>query len=392
MGHILEMALMLKQQTIAFRRDLHMYPELSFEEFQTSAKVKRELDRMGIPYRAVTETGIVAEITGETSGKTVALRADMDALEIQEKTSLDFQSKHPGLMHACGHDGHTAALLAAADILNRQRENFGGKVKLIFQPGEEKVQGALRMTEADPFMDGVDSILGLHLISDYPCGSICWHDGEFMFGGEKFDIHVDGMGGHGAQPHRSIDALLVASAIVMNSQAILGREIDPNEVAVATIGMLTSGTRHNVIAGEADMTGTIRYYNEETRAVLKESLTRMVENTAKTYRAKGEIAFSTYVPPLFNDPAFGAIVRKSAAKIVGEKNVVNLRRGTGSDDFAYYLRRTPGYYAVVGCGNAEKNASFPHHHPNFALDEDSLPIAAAFYAQYALDYLSGNLT
>lgn len=387
MKAIRELAEERREYSVSVRREIHRHPELSFQEKKTSELVKRELERMGIPCRRVADTGIVGEIKGRRPGKTIVLRADMDALEITETAEVDFASEKTGVMHACGHDIHTASLLTAADILNSVRSEFDGTVKLVFQPAEELVLGAVAMMKEDSFMEGADAVIGLHVTPHEPAGTIVLRDGGLMFAGEMFKITVTGKSGHGSQPSTAVDALLAASAIVMNSQAIISREQDARAAAVLTICTMNAGTRHNIIAGEAEMKGTLRCYSEEQRNALREALTRVSEETAKVFRASARVDFDMYVPPVVNDASIGTVLRKSAAKIAEEACIAEGEKQTGSDDFAYYQQKAPGYYVFVGCGDADPGRRYPHHNSNFYADENCLPAAAAIYAQAALDLL-----
>ena len=254
----------VKDYVIDLRREFHMYPERSGEEFRTSQRVKEELDKLGIPYTTAGGTGVIGIIKGEKPGKTVALRADMDALEVYEKNDIPYKSKTDGLMHACGHDGHTAMLLGAAKVLSMIKNELKGCVKLFFQPAEEIAQGALKMID-DGAMEGVDSVFAIHLWSGLPMGKISVEAGPRMAAVDVFDITVNGKGGHGSAPHEGVDALVAASDIVMALQTIVSRELSPLEPVVVTVGKLVAGTRFNVLASEAKLEGTNRYFNQKLK-------------------------------------------------------------------------------------------------------------------------------
>lgn len=368
----------------ALRKEFHMHPELGFKEFNTAELIKNELSRMGIQYRCVAGTGIAADIPGGTAGKTVALRADIDALAIQEQGESEFKSQTPGVMHACGHDGHTAALLGAAKLLNEQREKLNGRVRLIFQPAEELVSGAQAMLKENILQD-VDGVFALHLFPDYPCGTIGWKNGPIFSTGEKFTIEVTGAGGHGAQPHKTVDALLVSSAIVLNLQSILSREIDPKKFAVTTVGQLESGSACNIIAGSAVIVGTLRCYEDDVYKIIRDAIVRIAEHTAKAYRAEAKVAYTDFTPAVVNDGTAVAILRDAAAKVAGDKNVFEAEASTASDDASYFLLDKPGCYAFVGCRDSK--SAYPIHHPGYSMNEVCLPVACALYTQYAIDYL-----
>lgn len=376
-----------KQYVIDLRRDFHMYPERSFEEFRTSAKIKEELDKMGIPYSSVAGTGVVAIIEGSKSGKVVALRADMDALEVNEKNDIPYKSQNEGMMHACGHDGHIAMLLGAAKILSELKNKFDGKVKLIFQPAEELAQGAVKMIEAGA-MDGVDNVFGIHLWSGLPVGKVSVEDGPRMAAVDLFKIQVKGKGGHGSAPHEGIDSVLVASSIVMNLQSIASREMNPLNPIVVTVGKLTAGTRFNVLAPEAILEGTTRYFDPSIKEKLPKAMERIAKNIATSYRAEAKLEYNYATSPVINDLKCSKIATKSVKKLLGEEGLMKFEKVTGGEDFSEFQTKAPGVLAMVGIRNEEKDAAYPHHHPNFNIDEDALEIGSALYAQYAIDFLN----
>lgn len=385
MRDIFESAKSIGSYMVDLRREFHKRPELAFNEFETSRRIKSELSSMGIPYESVTETGVVADIDGGYPGRTVALRADIDALAIQELTECEFKSQTPGVMHACGHDGHTAALLGAAKLLKENSPQLKGRVRLIFQPAEELVKGAMAMLDEKDILSGVDGVFAIHLMPDYPCGVVGYKNGPFFSTGERFTIEVSGVGGHGSQPHKTVDALLVSSAIVMNLQSILSHEIDPRKFAVTTVGELKSGTFCTIIPGDATITGTLRCYEDDVYNVISEAIQRIAEHTAKAYRAEAKVIFSNFTPAVINDDDAIEIMRGAASRVVGGENVIRAEASTASDDVAYFFKKKPGCYVFVGCGNSHDNYAI--HHPMYSLNEDSLPVACALYAQYAIDYL-----
>lgn len=387
--NIRELAEKNKDYAVLLRRHFHMYPELSFKEFETAKKVKEELEKLDIECRFVTETGVVAEI-GKKGSKAVALRADMDALEVNEARNLEFQSKNQGVMHACGHDAHTAALLSAAKMLKEidDKEGLPGRVKLIFQPAEELILGSSAMMEADNFMDDVGAVFGIHNMPEYDAGTICYRDSGMMFAGRQYTVNIIGKSGHGSSPEGAIDALMVGAEIALAFNNIIAREIDARDPAVITTGKLESGTRHNIIAGKAFMTGTYRCYKSEVAKLMEEAMERVAKSIAEAYRAEASIEWGLYVPPVVNDPAIGEIVRGAAKKIVrGGEEIIQVDSMKGSDDFSFYLTKVPGYYAFVGSGVKDENERFPIHSEKFLLDENFLVSASAMHVQFALDYL-----
>ncbi len=377
----------VKDYVIDLRREFHMYPERSGEEFRTSQRVKEELDKLGIPYTTAGGTGVIGIIKGEKPGKTVALRADMDALEVYEKNDIPYKSKTDGLMHACGHDGHTAMLLGAAKVLSMIKNELKGCVKLFFQPAEEIAQGALKMID-DGAMEGVDSVFAIHLWSGLPMGKISVEAGPRMAAVDVFDITVNGKGGHGSAPHEGVDALVAASDIVMALQTIVSRELSPLEPVVVTVGKLVAGTRFNVLASEAKLEGTNRYFNPKIKDVLPQAIERMAKNVAAGYRAEAHLNYQFATSPVINDPECSALATRAVEKILGKDGLIEYEKVMGGEDFAEFLKEAPGALALVGIGNEKKQTTYPHHHPNFNLDEDALEIGVALYVQYALDYLN----
>lgn len=375
-----------KDYMIEMRRYFHENPEPSREEYNTSQKIKDELDKMGIPYISIAGTGIIGTIKGEHEGKTVALRADMDALQVKECTGLPFASKKEGLMHACGHDGHMASLLGAAKILNEIKNEIKGTVKLFFQPAEEVASGAKQMIE-EGALDNVDGVFGIHLWADVELGKISVEAGPRMASTDLFRIKVIGKGGHGSLPHQGVDAVVVSSAIVMNLQSIVSREISPLEPAVVSVGQIKSGSRFNVIAPEAFMDGTTRAFSSEVRGKFHEMIDRIAKNTAAAYRAEASTEYEYLVPVTINDEACSKIAEEAVIKTFGENALVKFPKITGSEDFSYFMEQREGVLCFVGTGT---DKYYPHHHPKFSVHEDSLPIAASMYAAYAVNYLNNR--
>ena len=368
---------------VEMRRYFHENPEPSSEEYNTSAKIKSELDKMGIPYISIAGTGIIGTIIGTKPGKTVALRADMDALQVNECTGLLFASKKEGLMHACGHDGHIASLLGAAKILNEIKDEIHGTVKLFFQPAEETAQGAKKMIE-EGALEGVDGVFGIHLWADIELGKISVEAGPRMASTDLFRIKVTGKGGHGSLPHQGVDAVVVGSAIVMNLQSIVSREISPLEPAVVSVGQIKSGSRFNVIAPDAFMDGTTRAFSAEVRGKFHSMIDRIAKNTAEAYRATAVTEYEYLVPVTINDERCSTIAEETVRETFGEEALTKFPKITGSEDFSYFSNEREGVLCFVGTGTENY---YPHHHPKFAVDERALPISASMYAAYAVNYL-----
>lgn len=384
---ILEQANKYKDYTIKLRREFHQNPEPALMEFETVKRIERELKEIGIPYEIVGETGIIATIEGKKEGKKVALRADIDALEMDDLKDVEYKSQKPGLTHSCGHDGHTAMLITAGRILYENKENLNGTVLLIFQPAEESISGAKKMLEEKNFLEGYDTILGIHLMSELEAGKIGYTYGASMSSADSIVINLKGSGGHGSGPHLTVDPVVAACALVTDAQHIISREIPPSEFGVLTFGIVNAGTRHNIIPDSALVEGTIRTYNEEVRQTIKDAVVRVSESISDAYRVDMDISFPTQTFPVVNDDAHVDFALNSMKELVGEENIEEVPRSTGSEDFSFFLDKIPGIYLKIGIRNEEKGLVYPHHHPKFDIDEDSLPIGTALYVQYAMDFI-----
>jgi amidohydrolase len=386
MPDILELAQNNLEYMITLRRHFHRYPEPGMEEYKTAARIREELDRLDIPWSVCAKTGTLGVIKGKGPGKTVALRADIDALKLQELTGLPYCSSVEGMMHGCGHDGHIAMLLGAAKLLKTRIGGFNGEIRLLFQPGEELTKGAKLMIR-DGALEGVDGVFGIHLWSGIPTGQVSVEAGPRMAAADFFSIRVTGKGGHGALPHLCIDAVLAASAIVVNLQSLVSREINPNEPVVITMGTIQGGTASNIVAENAVLTGTARTFNHPLRGCIADAIKRIAEETARAYRAEAETEYEFGAPPVVNDRACSEIAAAAVTKLLGPSGLILFGKQCAGEDFAEYSLLAPGVFALVGSGNPEKNCGYPHHHGLFDIDEASLPIGTALYTQYALDYL-----
>ena len=388
--NIKELAKKNKDFIVNLRREFHQIPEPSLEEYKTSKKIQDELERLNVKYKVVAKTGVVAEIGGKKPGKTVVLRADIDALQVTECTNVSYSSKNTGMMHACGHDGHAAMLLGAAKILKEIEDDIPGLVKLYFQPGEEVALGAKKMLEEEPIKNIADGCFAIHLWSDLPVGKISIEEGPRMASADLLKIEITGKGGHGSLPHQTIDSVVVGSALVMNLQSIISREISPLDSAVVTIGSFQAGTRFNVIANKAVLEGTVRTFSKEVSKNIEEAIRRIVKSTCETYRATGEVFYKYGTTPVINDPLCSKIAEGAVEKLLGKEGIQKFEKITGGEDFCYFLDEVPGVLAFVGIRNEDKNANFPHHHEKFNMDEDALEYGAGLYAQYAIDFLSNK--
>ncbi len=380
-----------QQQMIDFRRDLHAHPELPWEEKRTTQQVANALDALGIGYRLTAPTGIIAEIQGAKPGKTVGLRADMDALPIQElNDSLSYKSHTPGKMHACGHDAHTAMLLSAAAALHSVRSQLPGNVRLIFQPAEEIAEGAKEMVRQGA-MEGVDNVFGIHIWSQMPSGQISCKIGSSFASADLLKVSFKGRGGHGSMPEACVDAAVVASSFVMNLQAIVSRETAAQDSAVVTIGKMEVGTRFNVIAENALLDGTVRCFTLETRERLKAAIERYANHTAAIYGASAQVEYTYGTLPVINEERSALLAQSVVREAFGDTALITERPTTGGEDFSFYMEKAPGCFALVGCGNPQKGSDFAHHHGCFNIDEDAMASGAELYAQYAWRYLHQDL-
>lgn len=375
---------------VSIRRKIHAHPELAYQEEKTAALVAEELGRLGISFRkGVAGTGVVAEI-GPEDGPMVALRADMDALPLTEETGLPFASEVPGVMHACGHDGHVAMLLGAARLLKEAPPP--GRVRLIFQPAEEKGAGARAMIK-EGVLEGVSFIFGGHIDRHFRVGEIAVNEGLICAFTDTFRLTITGKGGHAAWPHEAVDAIVCGALLVMNLQTIISREINPAHPCVITVGKFSGGTAHNVIAEEARLEGTIRSTHPETRKRIMESLRRMARGVASLHRANIKVEIEEGYPPVINHPVATRLAREAALKVVGKEGLSRQPHPSlGGEDFAFYLQHVPGCFVRFGAVK-EGLENVPAHSPKFDFDERVLPIGAKFLAEVAriaLEFLQKN--
>jgi hippurate hydrolase len=377
----------IQEFMVTIRRDLHRHPELSGMEQRTADKVCDTLEQLGISYRRnIGGHGIIAEIPGRYEQPYIALRADMDALPIQEETGLPFSSETAGIMHACAHDGHTAMLLGTAMLLTRQPP-LTLPVRLIFQPAEETTQGAIAMIEAGA-LDEVALIFGGHLDRHYPAGSIVVNDGPVNASSDKFRIEIAGQGGHAARPHEAIDAVVVGSLLVMAIQTIVSREVNPAHPSVVSIGRFDAGTASNVIAGHALLEGSIRAQERSVREHLQRSIRRIAESVGQLHNARITVEILEGTPPVINPPDMASLARQAAVSTVGKEQVLQLATANmGGEDFSYYLEEVSGCYVRIG-GQIPGKEGFPAHSSRFDFDEAALSAGAAYFATLA--HLAGE--
>ena len=372
------------------RHQIHMNPELGFEEYETSKLVASELEKLGIEVtKNVAKTGVVGLIKGGYSGKTVALRADMDALRINEEGDYEFKSKNPGVMHACGHDGHTASLLGVAMMLNEIKDELHGNVKLIFQPAEEVEGGALPMIKEGVLENPkVDAVFGGHLWGSIEEGKVAVKHGAMMASPDIFTIKIHGKGGHAGVPHASVDPVPIMAQVITALQTIVSRKNDPTNPLVISCCNVHSGECHNAIPTEALIQGTVRTLNNETRDFAEETIEKFVKGIVESQGASYEFEFIRQFPPLVNDKNMADVLEKSAKKIVGDENVFELATPSmGGEDFAFYTEEVPSSFAFVGMTKDVENPIL-HHNAKFAWEDNNMKNLAQTLAQVAIDFLN----
>ena len=372
------------------RHQIHMNPELGFEEYETSKLVASELEKLGIEVtKNVAKTGVVGLIKGGYPGKTVALRADMDALRINEEGDYEFKSKNPGVMHACGHDGHTASLLGVAMMLNEIKDELHGNVKLIFQPAEEVEGGALPMIKEGVLENPkVDAVFGGHLWGSIEEGKVAVKHGAMMASPDIFTIKINGKGGHAGVPHASVDPVPIMAQVITALQTIVSRKNDPTNPLVISCCNVHSGECHNAIPTEALIQGNVRTLNNETRDFAEETIEKFVKGIVESQGASYEFEFIRQFPPLVNDKNMADVLEKAAKKIVGDENVFELATPSmGGEDFAFYTEEVPSSFAFVGMTKDVENPIL-HHNAKFAWEDNNMKNLAQTLAQVAIDFLN----
>lgn len=380
----------LFEYTRSLRRDFHMHPELGFQEIRTSGIVAEELGNLGIDVTTgIGKTGVVGLIKFNQPGPTALLRFDMDALPIQEETSAPYASQNPGIMHACGHDGHTAIGLTVAKLLLSNQENLPGTVKLVFQPAEEGLGGAQAMV-ADGVLENPkpDFSLALHLWNDKPYGWIGITDGPAMAASETFTLHIKGKGGHGASPHITIDPVLTAAQVITALQSIVSRNVDPMKTAVISATSIRGGEAFNVIPQEVTVKGTIRTFDPGVRSIVLDRLNQVVTGVVEAMGCQVDITTKSVTPAVINDPVITQNVLKTATSYFGDYTIDRTEKTMGSEDMAFMMDDIPGCYIFIGSNNPEKGLDAPHHNPRFDVDERALPLGAALITSAVTNLLT----
>ena len=388
MGELYNYLNELHDEMVEIRRYLHRNPELSFEEVHTPAYIAKFHKELGHEVKEnVGGNGVVAILKGNSDGPTVALRADFDALEIQEENDVPYKSTVDGVMHACGHDGHTAILLGLAKALNKYKNQLNGTVVFIHQHAEEKLPGGAVSMIEDGCLEDVDVIFGGHLKSDYPVGEIRYKAGAFMAAADSFEINIQGKGGHGARPHEAKDSIVVVSNLVMNLQQIVSRRVSPTHTAVVSVGSIDAKNPFNAIADKAVIAGTVRTFDDGTRSLIEDEIKRITEGICLASDVYYQIDYTKGYPALINHEKETAFVAEIAETVPEVEKVIEADLNMSGEDYAYYLQRKKGTYINIGARSPEWDIQRPHHHPRFDIDERSLLIGAKVLGKSVVEYM-----
>ena len=394
----------IEDKLIEWRRDFHQNPELSNREFKTAEKIAKHLTDIGLQVETnIAKTGVIAILEGDQPGKVIAIRADIDGLPVTERNDLDFKSEvkttflntETGVMHACGHDTHIAILMATAEVLSKHKDKIKGRIKFIFQPAEEGPppgeEGGAKLMIKEGVLENpkVDAIFGLHINSQTPVGTIKYKTGGIMASVERFVINVRGKQTHGSQPWSGVDPILISAKIIDGLQTIISREAElTNEAAVITVGKITSGTRFNIIPESSEMIGTVRTLDPKMREMIEKRMKEMVEGIAKAYGGQASIIFQNNTSITYNDEELTARILPSLQTVAGEENVIIMKATTGGEDFSFFQEKVPGVYFFLGGMTAGNTESFPHHTPDFMIDESGLLLGVKAFTQISIDYLN----
>ncbi len=388
MKDIAQAALKIEQHVTEMRRHLHMHPEVGCMETETTAYIKKELADIGIPVIAYEDiTGCIGIIKGGRPGKTLMLRADIDALPIQENTGLPYSSVNDGVMHACGHDCHTAMLLGAARILWEIREELCGTVKLIFQMAEEIGRKSEEYVKRGA-LEGVDAIFGMHVWPEMVSGTFNFEPGERMACSDRFTVRIKGVSAHGSAPHLGRDAVLAAAAVVQALQTLTSRVMDPLDALVVTVGMMNGGTKQNILADSAELVGTVRTFNSSFRDSMPERIRNIAVSTAAAYGCEADCDYYFGPSPLINDAELVRIARDAGEEVFGREAFCKVVKTMGAEDFSVFMEHVPGVYGYIGTRNEEKGITCTNHNPGFIVDEDILVKGTELYVRFTEKYLN----
>ncbi len=371
----------LQPNLVSWRRRLHQMPELGFQENKTAAFIQKLLEQWQVDHQTgIAKTGIVALIEGEQPGPTLGIRADMDALPIQEENEVEYRSCHPNTMHACGHDGHTAIALGTVRLLQQQRQHLRGTVKVIFQPAEEGPGGAKPMIAAGVLRDpDVEAMVGLHLWNTMPLGSLGVKAGPSMAYTDRFSLRITGRGGHGALPHQTVDAVVVGAQVVNALQTVVSRNINPMQPAVVTIGQFRGGDAFNVIAPTVEMQGTVRSFDPQVSELLPQRIEAIIAGICQAHGATYDLDYVRKYPAVVNDERIAALVQQVSTAVLGESAPIGPEMTLGGEDMSFFLEKVPGCYFFLGSANSALGLDFPHHHPRFDFDETALGIGVEIF-------------
>ncbi|WP_238594641.1 M20 family metallopeptidase [Caenibacillus caldisaponilyticus] len=386
-----ELSESVTEQVIEWRRFLHAHPELSFHEENTSQFVYDTLKSFGnIELSRPTRTSVVGRIIGKQPGKTLAIRADMDALPIEEKNTFPFASKNPGVMHACGHDGHTAMLLGAAKVLSGLKDELNGEVRLLFQHAEELAPGGAEEMVQAGVMDGVDAVIGAHLWSPLETGKIGIVYGPMMAAPDTFYITIKGKGGHAAMPHQTVDSIAIAAQVITNLQHVVSRQTNPLDPLVVSVTKIQGGTTHNVIPGSVELVGTVRSFDAGLRKNVPKLMERVIQGITAAHGADYDFKYEEGYRPVINDRGVTAMMEEAVRDVFGEEAIARLQPNMGGEDFSAFQQKAPGNFFYVGCGNPVKGIVYPHHHERFTIDEDALENGVKLFVHAAFKFLNGH--
>ena len=387
MSDMLKKAQEIESYVIDMRRYFHENPELSCQEFKTQEKIMQELDAMGISYEKAGSTSLIAKINAGKGSKTVALRADTDALPVIEQSGVPFTSKNPGVMHACGHDAHTAMLLGAAKILSEMKEELPGEVRLFFQEGEELFAGANKIISAGG-MEGVDAVFGMHGMPGMKTGYYDLTPGYRMAGCDTIYIKFEGISGHGSAPHKAKDTIHPACMFVNDIQGIVTKNVDPLESVVLSVGKFVGGTKANIVAKYTELDISMRYFDPKVREIVHAGIQRHAKAIADMYELQVEVNIEPSAVALRNDEVVTQIASEAAEKVFGSQRNIETRKLMGSEDMPFYFQHAPGAFALLGYENEAKDSIYYPHHEKFKLDEDYFKFGTALHVQFAVDFLN----
>ena len=372
---------------VALRRHFHTYPEISGQEYNTQAKIIAELRNLGLEPRVIGGTGVISEIKGAKPGKTIAVRADIDALNLLDEVDQEYRSVNAGACHACGHDGHTAMLLGVARVLMEMRDQMTGNVRLIFEPSEEEFPGGADSLIKEGALDSANAIIGVHLWQPLEVGTIGISYGPLMASPDEFTITIHGRGGHGSMPHQAIDSLLAGAQLVIGLNTIISRNVDPVDPAALSIGVFKAGDMFNIIPDSALIKGTVRTFDQRVRLKIFGRIEQITEGICKAAGVQYDINKIFGFPPVINNPQLARVAANAAEETVSTQNVLEIKPVMAGEDFSLYQEKIPGVYIFVGAGNAERGILYPHHHPKFDIDENALANGVEVMVRTALKLL-----